>query len=384
MNYNECQSAKYLYMKVAIIHYWFITRRGGEKVVETLLKLYPNADIYTLFYDENKYGDYLKGHRVYTSKYNTPFFRKHYQKLFPLYPMVLKSLRLRDDYDLIISSESGPAKGIEIKNNAKHVCYIHSPMRYCWGFTNDYLESINIFLRPLAKYFFGRLKKWDETTINNVDLYISNSKNVAKRVQKFYNREAKVIYPPIAINLYEKPLEVIKSKDYFLSFGAITPYKKIDLLVDCFNKNGNKLIIIGNGSEKEKLQKKAKSNIQFKGFLDPKELEGIIRYSKALLFPGEEDFGMIPLEVMTYGVPVIAYNKGGALETVVENKIKVSESSGIFFNQQNIEALQQAINSFNIIEKKFNSSWIRKHAENFQESKFLQIFSETIDKLMQK
>ncbi len=384
MNYNECQSAKYLYMKVAIIHYWFITRRGGEKVVETLLKLYPNADIYTLFYDENKYGDYLNGHRVYTSKYNTPFFRKHYQKLFPLYPMVLKSLRLRDDYDLIISSESGPAKGIEIKNNAKHVCYIHSPMRYCWGFTNEYLESINIFLRPLAKYFFGRLKKWDETTINNVDLYIANSKNVAKRVQKFYNREAKVIYPPIASNLYEKPLEVIKSKDYFLSFGAITPYKKIDLLVDCFNKNGNKLIIIGNGSEKEKLQKKAKSNIQFKGFLDSKELEGIIRYSKALLFPGEEDFGMIPLEVMTYGVPVIAYNKGGALETVVENKIKVSESSGIFFNQQNIEALQQAINSFNIIEKKFNSSWIRKHAENFQESKFLQSFSETIDKLIQK
>ena len=161
-------------MKVAIIHYWFITRRGGEKVVETLLKLYPNADIYTLFYDENKYGDYLNGHRVYTSKYNTPFFRKHYQKLFPLYPMVLKSLRLRDDYDLIISSESGPAKGIEIKNNAKHVCYIHSPMRYCWGFTNEYLESINIFLRPLAKYFFGEILRIVKLTQKNKLLGISS------------------------------------------------------------------------------------------------------------------------------------------------------------------------------------------------------------------
>ena len=384
MNYNECQSAKYLYMKVAIIHYWFITRRGGEKVVETLLKLYPNADIYTLFYDEKIYGDSLKNYKIYTSILNTPLLRKHYQKIFPLYPIGIRSLKLKEQYDLIISSESGPAKGIHIQNNAPHICYIHSPMRYCWGFTEDYLSSINPILRPLAHYFFKRLKKWDVTTISNVDLYVANSKNVAKRVAQFYNRNAEVVYPPIESNLYEKSLEVIKSKDYFLSFGAITPYKKIDLLVDCFNKNGNKLIIIGNGSEKEKLQKKASSNIEFKGFLEDKELENYIQNSKALLFPGEEDFGMIPLEVMSYGIPVIAYKKGGALETVVENKIKVSESSGIFFNQQNIESLQKAINSFNKIEKKFNPFWIRKHAENFQESSFLQSFTETIDKLIQK
>ena len=371
-------------MKVAVIHYWFITRRGGEKVVESILKLYPNSDIYTLFYDEDKYGDHLKRHKIYTSKYNTPFFIKHYQKIFPLYPSAIKSLKLRKNYDLIISSESGPAKGVKINNNAKHVCYIHSPMRYCWGFTDEYLKSMNPIFRPIANFFFMKLRNWDKTTIDNVDLYIANSINVAKRVKKFYNREATVIYPPIASALYDKKLEIINTKDFFLSFGAITPYKKIDLLVDCFNKNGKKLIIIGNGSEKEKLQKKANSNIEFKGFVDSKDLEGIIKHSKALLFPGEEDFGMIPLEVMTYGVPVIAYNKGGALETVVENRNEISKSSGIFFNKQNIASLQKAINYFIKVENDFNPHWIRKHAESFEESNFLHSFSKIIKKLLKE
>ena len=371
-------------MKIAIIHYWFITKRGGEKVVESLLKLYPNADIYTLFYDEKKYGDSLKNHKIYTSILNTPLLRKYYQKIFPLYPIGIRSLKLKEQYDLIISSESGPAKGIHIQNNAPHICYIHSPMRYCWGFTEDYLNSINPILRPLAHYFFKRLKKWDVTTISNVDLYVANSKNVSKRVNQFYNRKAQVVYPPIESELFDRPLVLEKEKEFYLSFGALTPYKRIDLLVDCFNKNGKKLVIIGNGSEKEGLQRTAKSNIEFKGFLEDKELENYIQNSKALLFPGEEDFGMIPLEVMSYGIPVIAYKKGGALETVVENKKEVSESSGVFFNQQNIESLQKALNSFNKIEKKFNPSWIRKHAEKFQESKFLQSFSKTIDNLLKE
>jgi glycosyltransferase involved in cell wall biosynthesis len=371
-------------MKVAIVHYWFITRRGGEKVVESLLKLYPNADIYTLFYDEKKYGDSLKNHKIYTSILNTPLLRKYYQKIFPLYPIGIRSLKLKEQYDLIISSESGPAKGIHIQNNAPHICYIHSPMRYCWGFTEDYLNSINPILRPLAHYFFKRLKKWDVTTISNVDLYVANSKNVSKRVNQFYNRKAQVVYPPIESELFDRPLVLEKEKEFYLSFGALTPYKRIDLLVDCFNKNGKKLVIIGSGSEKEGLQKIAKSNIEFKGFLEDKELENYIQNSKALLFPGEEDFGMIPLEVMSYGIPVIAYKKGGALETVVENKKEVSESSGIFFNQQNIESLQKALDNFNKIEENFNPSWIRKHAEKFEESKFLQSFCKPIDKLLKE
>ena len=371
-------------MKVAVIHYWFISRRGGEKVVESILKLYPNADIYTLFYDKDKYGDHLKGRNVYTSKYNTPFFRKYYQKIFPFYPSAVKSIKLRENYDLIISSESGPAKGVKINNNAKHICYIHSPMRYCWGFTKEYLSSMNPILRPFANFFFKKLKNWDKTTISNVDLYIANSINVAKRVKKYYNREAKVVYPPIESNLFEKPLNNKIEKEFFLSFGAITPYKKVDLLVNCFNKNGERLIVIGNGSEKDKLEKKANKNIEFKGFLDAAELEYYIQRSKALVFPGEEDFGMIPLEVMSYGIPVIAFNKGGALETVIEKKEKIEQSSGIFFEKQNIYSLQLALDFFKDREKDFNPEWIRNHAKNFKEDNFLQQFNVHIKKILKE
>jgi glycosyltransferase involved in cell wall biosynthesis len=369
-------------MKVAIIHYWFITRRGGEKVIESILKLYPNADIYTLFYDVDKYGNHLEGHKVYTSKYNTPFFRKHYQKLFPLYPTIVKSLKLKENYDLIISSESGPAKGIEIRNKAKHVCYIHSPMRYCWGFTDEYLKSMKPYIRPIASFFFKRLKKWDITTIDNVDLYIANSVNVSKRVKKYYNKEAKVVYPPIESNLFEKYLNLEVKKDCFLSFGAITPYKRIDLLVDCFNENGEKLVIIGNGSEKEKLVKKAKNNIEFKGFLNESELQDYIQKSKALIFPGEEDFGMIPLEVMSYGVPVIAYEKGGALETVVENKENIQESTGMFFKEQTIDSLQEALDLFKAKGVFFDPRWIRNHAKKFEEDNFLQCFKAEVNAIL--
>lgn len=371
-------------MKVAIVHYWFITRRGGEKVVESILKLYPTADVYTLFYDEENYGNTLKNHKVYTSKYNTPFFRKYYQKIFPLYPRIVKSLKLKDDYDLIISSESGPAKGIEISNNAKHICYIHTPMRYCWGYTNEYLNSINPVLRPIANYFFIRLRKWDYKTKDNVDLYIANSNNVVQRVRKFYDKEATLVYPPISSELYNNKLVVNKDKKHFLSFGAITPYKKIDLLIDCFNKNGEKLIVIGEGSEKEKLMAKSSKNIEFKGFLKDSELKIYVQHSRALLFPGEEDFGMIPLEVMSQGIPIIAFKKGGALETVVENKFDISKSSGIFFKEQNVFSLQDALNYFTQIENQFNPQWIRNYSKNFEESFFIKNFKAKVNNFLKE
>lgn len=369
-------------MKVAIIHYWFTTRRGGEKVVESILKLYPNADIYTLFYDEKQYGNHLKNHNVYTSILNKPFLKKHYQKIFPLYPIGIKSLKLKKEYDLIISSESGPAKGIKINNNAPHLCYIHSPMRYCWGFMDDYLNSVSSITKPVLKYFFKKLKKWDTTTINNVDLYIANSNNVANRVKTFYNRDAKVVYPPISNSLFKKPLHKNNERDIYLSFGAITPYKRIDLLVDTFNKNGKKLIIIGDGSEKQKLEKIANNNITFTGSIKWDEIETILQKTKVLLFPGEEDFGMIPLEVMAYGIPVIAYGKGGALETIVENKSNIAESNGIFFHNQKVNDIQNALNYFDENQNNFNSGWIRNHAIKFNESNFLKRFSEEVNSFL--
>jgi glycosyltransferase involved in cell wall biosynthesis len=360
-------------MKVAIIHYWLITRRGGEKVVESILKVYPEADIYTLFLDQETYGDNLPKNRIYTSILNNGFLRKHYQKMFPLYPFGIRSLKLKDKYDLIISSESGPAKGIQIKDNTPHLCYIHSPMRYCWGFTDEYLRSMPKAARPLAKFFFKRLRNWDKTTIGNVTHYIANSQNVAQRVERYYGEKASVLYPPIDLGLFEKPLKTDAHKDIYLSFGAITPYKRIDLLVDAFNENGKPLVVIGAGSEKEKLLKKARPNIKFMGSLAWEEIETFLYRTKALLFPGEEDFGMIPLEVMAYGIPVLAYKKGGALETIVESD-EIEKSSGLFFKEQTVESVQDCIDKFEEVEDRFDPNWIRSHARKFGEDVFIEKF----------
>ncbi len=365
-------------MKIAIIHYWFITRRGGEKVVESILKIFPKADVYTLFYDKKQYGNFLENQRVYTSVLNTSFLRKRYQKIFPLYPLGIRSLKLKRKYDLIISSESGPAKGIQINDNTPHICYVHSPMRYCWSHRDIYLNTVHPIIRPFMNFFLKQLQIWDKSTVENVDLYLSNSKNVANRITKYYHRKSKIIYPPIANELFEKPLNDDYNGEIYLSFGAITPYKRIDLLVDTFNRNGKPLVIIGDGSEKEKLKKKAAENIEFKGILQWKEIEKIFTKTKALLFPGEEDFGMIPLEVMAYGIPVIAYKKGGALETIIENRKDIGNSTGLFFDSQDSESIQKTILFFEEIESDFDKKWIRNHAQQFSEKHFLSNFEKQV------
>jgi len=371
-------------MKVAIIHYWFISRRGGEKVVESLLKIFPEADIYTLFYDKETYGDHLKKQKVYTSILNNSFLKKHYQKIFPLYPIGIKSLKLKEEYDLIISSESGPAKGIKIPKHTPHICYVHSPMRYCWSHKKMYLNAVSKPLKPAVSFFLERLRRWDETTIDNVGLYLSNSKNVAKRIHKYYHKNSEVVYPPISNDLFLKKVSFFENKSQYLSFGAITPYKKIDLLVDAFNVNGKKLVIIGDGSERKKLQLKARKNIEFKRKITWPEIEKEISKSKALLFPGEEDFGMIPLEMMAYGLPVIALKKGGAIETVVENKKEIQKSTGIFFKKQTVKSLEEAIAFFEEKESLFNPIWIKKHAKTFSEDHFLVNFRKKIETFLNK
>lgn len=370
-------------MKVAIVHYWLITRRGGEKVVESILKIFPEADIYTLFLDRDTYGAKLPNNMIYTSVLNNRYFRKHYQKLFPLYPIGVRSLKLQDDYDLIISSESGPAKGIAIPNSIPHMCYIHSPMRYCWGFTDDYLRSMPKIMAPIARFFFNRLRNWDKKTVGNVTHYVANSENVAKRVRKYYTRDAKVIYPPIDNLLFDRPLKTNVARDVFLSFGAVTPYKRIDLLVETFNRNGEKLIVIGEGSERERLMKKANANIKFFGSLDWSRIEEYLDRSRALIFPGEEDFGMIPLEVMSYGIPVLAYGKGGALETVVEAET-ISKSSGMFFHNQEIDDIQECLENFKRVEHMFDPDWIREHARTFSEDFFLSKFKAEVQSIFNK
>jgi len=361
-------------MRVAFIHFWLITWRGGEKVLESLLRLFPDADIYTLFYD-HQHAERFLGHRIFPSSLNNRFFRRHFQKVYPLYPLGIRSLRLRHPYDLIISSESGPAKGIANPLGIPHLCYIHTPMRYCWGYTQDYLNVVPAVLRPIAKMSFDALRRWDLTTVDNVDRYVANSRNVRDRVRRFYNRDAAVVHAPISLELF-RPENLVKiptkGRKYYLSFGAITPYKNIELLIETFNRNGKQLIVIGDGSERRKLERRAKANIHFLGNLPWAEIRKHILDAKALLFPGEEDFGMVPLEVMAHGVPVIALARGGALETVIEIPGNPAKSTGLFFAEPSFLSLQSAIDAFESYQDDFDPVQIQTHARQFGEDVFLE------------
>jgi len=371
--------------RVAVIHYWFVTWRGGEKVVESILKLFPQADVYTLFYDPNVCGSYLKGHKVFTSSIDLPILRDRHQQFFPLYPMGVKSLKLLGKYDLVISSESGPCKGIEIPDGTPHLCYMHTPMRYCWGFTDDYVHTLPKWAQRFARSAFERLRKYDVSTIENVDRYLANSQNVQGRITRYYGKESTVVYPPIALDLFDDCNMVqrpISERNTYLSFGALTPYKNIRLLVETFNENGKPLVVIGTGSELHKLIPIARSNIRFLGQQPWSVVREHILEAKALLFPGEEDFGMVPLEVMAHGVPVLALQKGGALETVVFALGHPEQSSGMLFAEPTVASLSKAISEFESIQEQFDPQWIRAHARRFGEDHFQQSFKEQVRALM--
>lgn len=360
-------------LRVAIPHYWLMSWRGGEKVVRALLDLFPQADIYTLFYD-NACSDNIAGHNVYTSILDVPILRKYYQRIFPLYPVGVRSLRLRRKYDLILSSESGPIKGIQNPTNIPHLCYIHTPPRYCWGYTNEYLRVVPKALRGVAAHEFERLRRYDESTISGVHSFIANSFNVKRRVQEFYKRNADVVYPPISLELFNQgSLTTLSAQDrgYYLCFSALTPYKRVDLAVEAVNRLGRKLIVIGDGGERHTLQVMAGSNVTFTGVLPYPEVQKYIRGAKALIFPGEEDFGMIPLEVMAHGVPVIAYRKGGAVETVIDISAELSPPpTGLFFDRQSVDAVEEAIVRFEKLQDCFVAEEIQLHARKFGEDHF--------------
>ena len=222
-------------MKVAIAHYWFVSWRGGEKVVESMLKLNPDADIYTLFCDPKIKEKYFPNNKVFSSWFDCQFFRKFYQLLFPLYPLFIWTVRLRQQYDLLITSESGPIKGMNASRAKKHLCYIHTPMRYAWGYTQEYLRVLPKLLRPIANLGFYWLRFWDARHINSVGLYVANSKNVQDRVLRYYGKKSEIVYPPIAESFFtDKKIAVASNKSHFLCFGALVPYKRIDLAVECF------------------------------------------------------------------------------------------------------------------------------------------------------
>ena len=337
--------------------------RGGERVLEAFCEMFPDADIFTHVADPSKLSDTLNSHRIHTSFISKlPMARSQYQKYLPFMPRALEELDL-SAYDLVISSESGPAKGVIPRPDAFHLCYCHSPMRYIWDLYPQYNSSAGRLARIAFPGIAHRLRTWDVTSAARVDQFVANSSFVAKRIDKYYRRPSEVIFPPVATDEFSV-LDDSERGDYFLAAGEFVRYKRFDIAIDAFNELGLKLVVIGDGEERKALEKRAGSNIEFLGRVPFSDLKAHFAQCRALIFPGEEDFGMIPVEVMASGRPVIAYGRGGALDTVVEGL------SGRFVKDQSVEAFVEAVKGFR--EEDFDPQAIRAHALKYSKPVFKQ------------
>jgi glycosyltransferase involved in cell wall biosynthesis len=348
-------------LRVAIVHYWLVSMRGGEKVVEELCRMYPQADIFTLVCDMDRISDFLKTRRIYTSfLQKIPGAKRHYTKMLPLMPFALEQFDLQG-YDLVLSSESGPAKGIITRADALHICYCHSPMRYIWDQFHVYRDGLPWIGRALMSLTAPMLRAWDVTTAARVDAFIANSDYVASRIRRFYHRDATVIHPPVAIDDFA----VGKGRgDFYLYAGQLTAYKRPDIAVSACTEAGRKLVVIGEGEQTAYLKSIAGPSVQFLGHQPFSVLRDHLSRCRALLFPGTEDFGILPVEAMASGRPVLAFDAGGARETVS------SPDVGLRFSQQNKDGLLEAIMAFEKIEDDIDPEAIRRHAMKFSSAVF--------------
>jgi glycosyltransferase involved in cell wall biosynthesis len=365
-------------MKTVIVHYWLVNMRGGEKMLEALLEMFPDADIYTHVYNPKAVSALINSHRVFTTRINRlPLAKKLYQLYMPLMPNALMDINLQG-YDLVISSESGPAKGVVPNPNAYHICYCHSPMRYLWDMYHEYFRGSNPPVRFFMKRLIPRLRIWDVASANLVDRFITNSHYVAKRIRRIYNREAEVVFGPASIEPFLAAER--KPEDFYLFFGQITGYKRADIAIEACVKSGRKLIVAGGGARKKNIKKYQKSGlVRFSGRVSDEQAVQLFSRARALLYPGIEDLGLVPIEANAAGCPVIAYRDGGALDTVKENV------TGLFFDEQTPESL---INAMDLLEKNESSFTDRAqfsaHVQQFSKAAFIARVQNIIEKRERK
>lgn len=359
-------------MKVAIVHYWLVGMRGGEKVLEQLLVLYPDAVILTHVYDPDSVSPLIRKAEVReTFIGRLPGAKTHYQKYLPLMPRALEELDMQE-FDLIVSSESGPAKGIIPRPDAVHLCYCHSPMRYIWDHYHVYRAGAGRLTRALMPFLAHKLRIWDVTSAARVDVFVANSSFIAQRIRKFYRREAEVVAPPVAVEEFAISETV---GDHYLLAGELVSYKRPDLAIAAFNASGRKLTVVGDGPMRKALEAMAGLNITFRGRVPFAELKREFATCQALIFPGEEDFGIVPVEVMASGRPVVALGRGGALDSVVPGK------TGVFFEEPSVAALNGAVDALEADPGMLTTPQaIRAHAETFSEAVFRERMQALIDR----
>lgn len=367
-------------LKVAIVHDFLTYWGGAEQVLRSLHRLYPDAPIYTLLYDKSM-DEYFPDARIRVSFLGKlPSWLKRRKKLLlPLMPAAAETFDL-SGFDLVISNSSSFAKGVVVKPRTLHISYCHAPTRFLWDWYRDYLEEnrIGTFKKFLAVPILHAMRIWDRSASERVDYYIANSENTARKIKKFYARPSKVIYPPVdhARLCGAKDLPPVAEKDYYLIVSRLSPYKKIDVAINAFNKLGLPLVIIGTGSDMGRLRKMAEKNVKFLGFQDEKLLAAYYRNAKALIFPGEDDFGITIAEAMSSGVPVLAYGRGGALETVMPGK------TGELFESEVPEILADGIRRMNRNMDKYDAGEIRASAEKFSRENFEKRFKEFVEECL--
>lgn len=358
-------------MKTAIIHDWLITYGGAERVLEEMLAVFPDADLFALydFIPPDRRG-FIRDKRVTTSFLQRfPLARKKYRSYLPLMPLAVEQFDL-SGYDLVISSSYAVAKGVITGPDQLHVCMCYSPMRYAWDLTHQYLHESGLTRGPkswLARYMLHRIRLWDHRTAAGVDRFIAISDYIARRITKVYGRSSTVIHPPVDIDTYrpDGPKE-----DYFLTASRMVPYKKIDTIVEAFGTLPEKqLLVIGDGPDMKKIKAKATANTTFLGYQPPDDMRRYMQKAKGFIFAAEEDFGIVPVEAQACGTPVIAFGKGGARETVIEGV------TGLFFDRQTPEAIAAALNEFETVAHRFDPEVIRRHACRFSRDRFRTEFS---------
>lgn len=359
-------------MKVAIITEYLLQSGGAEKVISAISDLYPDADIFTLIGDEEVINKHFEGHNVieHPAFKDSKWKRKYYRMLFPLYPTYIEDFDL-SDYDLVISSSYLWAKGVIPDADATHISYVHTPMRQAWSKYHEYLNNENDIGRAkrfVLRYVMNYVRLWDVANSNRVDHFIANSTTVKRRIEKTYRRPAHIIHPPIETDAHKKHVKD-EFGDHYVTLGRLVPYKRVDLLIEAFNKRPEKeLYIIGDGNDYDRLNELANSpNIHLMGYMDEEAKMKYLSTAKGFLFAAEEDFGMSPVEAMACGVPVIGYNKGGTRDYIMNGK------NGIFFDEQTPESLLEAIECFEQMD--FNKQTIVDSVQRFSESNFKQQFS---------